>query len=143
MTDHFTQWVVAVPLKNIKALTVTEAFFERWVLDHMPNLRLLSDRGTQFTRVHYSLPSQINSNAERLNRYLGAALSLCVNPSLKDCGVYLPSAVLAYRSSAHDATQFSPCYLLCGKVRRKPYEVSLNEPAVTSTDYRTGIIRKC
>jgi hypothetical protein len=78
---------------------------------------------------------QTNAHAERFNRYLAAALSLYVNPSQRDWDLYLPAAIMAYRSSVHDVTKFSPYYLLYGRIPRLPYDVALDEPSSPSDDW--------
>jgi transposase InsO family protein len=121
MIDYFTRWVVAVALANTRAATLADASCcERWVVDYMPPLRLLSDRGTQFTssllrqlckRVGIksvyttAYHPQTNAHAERFNRYLAAILSLYVNPSQRDWDLHLLTALMAYRSSTHDVAK--------------------------------------
>jgi hypothetical protein len=78
---------------------------------------------------------QTNAHAERFNRYLAAALSLYVNPSQRDWDLHLPAALMAYRSSIHDVTKFSPYYLLYGRIPRLPYDVALDEPSSPSKDW--------
>ena len=46
--DHFTRYVVAVPMPDQTAPTVAKAFLEHWVSHFGAPMRLHSDRGTNF-----------------------------------------------------------------------------------------------
>ncbi len=48
MTDSFSRWPELVPLSDISARTIANAFFEHVVCRHGCPQKILSDRGTQF-----------------------------------------------------------------------------------------------
>jgi len=64
---------------------------------------------------------------ERFNRTLGAILSKTVDLDQKNWDVRLPYAMLAYRSSIHSATGFSPFEVLHGFPVRLPVDMLMPE----------------
>ena len=49
ITNRYSKMVRTIPLKNITAATVAEAFCEHWVFHYGPPAQLLSDNGGKFT----------------------------------------------------------------------------------------------
>lgn len=47
--DKFTRWVILVPLKDMKAKTIVNAFVEQVIFQHGFPEKTLTDRGSQFT----------------------------------------------------------------------------------------------
>lgn len=89
MTDRFSKFVKAVPLKSISAYAVARAFCEHWVFNYGPPRYVLSDDGKQFAskffiavcgipRVRNLFTStyhpQTNGQTERFNRTILAGL---------------------------------------------------------------------
>ncbi|CAG2227334.1 unnamed protein product [Mytilus edulis] len=58
---------------------------------------------------------QSDGLVERLNRSLEEILSKYVCSNQKDWDEQLPWAFMAYRSSVHESTKFSPCKLMLGR----------------------------
>ena len=48
ITDHFTKYSRTLPLRDMKARTVADAFIERWIHDFQQPMRLHTDKGPNF-----------------------------------------------------------------------------------------------
>ena len=138
MVDHFSSWVEALPLRNIRAKTVADAFFQDWVCRFGATNALLSDRGSQFTSAllrqlclrigidkiyNTAYHPQTNAKVERFNRFIAATLSLYTQPNQKDWDLQLPSCLLAYRSAVHASSNISPFEIMFGRDVKIPAEI--------------------
>lgn len=54
MVDRATKWVEAIPIKEMSAETVADAFVRHWVSKFGVPLKLTTDRGAQFTSMLFS-----------------------------------------------------------------------------------------
>ena len=68
---------------------------------------------------------QGNGQVERFNRTLKMMLSKMVKDNQCDWDIHLPRALLAYRTSLHESTGFSPFYLNFGCSPMLPVDVML------------------
>ncbi len=97
--DNATHWLQVVPLANIRASTVMNAFLKHWIYVFGPPARVHSDCGTQFTSTvfdelmrHFGIRKthttgyclQGNSLVERVHRTLKDRLRLVSNGSWLD-----------------------------------------------------------
>ena len=88
--DRFTRWPEAVPIQDISATTVCQAFMATWVARYGVPISITSDRGTQFTSQLWSSLGEVlgcemlrttayhpqaNGLVERFHRSLKAALT--------------------------------------------------------------------
>ncbi|KAI2645882.1 Retrovirus-related Pol polyprotein [Labeo rohita] len=93
---------------------------------------LCSQLGIEKTRTS-PYHAQCDGMVERLNRTLKDQLAKYICKSGGDWDRYLPQVELAYNSSVHCSTGFSPFFLAHGREPRLPAEILLNcSPAVTS-----------
>nr|CAH8864708.1 unnamed protein product [Trichobilharzia regenti] len=139
MVDYFTKWCEAVPLRQQDALTIGRAFIDNWVSRFGAPLYLHSDQGAAFEsyllahicntfgiRKTHTTPyhPQGNGLVERTNRTIKNLISafLCNAPE-NTWDEVLPQCLLAYRSSMHSSTGFSPAMLLFGQELRLPVEI--------------------
>ncbi len=147
--DYFTKFVEAFPMPNQEATTVAEKlveFMSRWGIPH----QLHSDQGRQFesavvkklcemmgiqkTRTTPYFP-QSDGMVERFNRTVQDMLAKMVRPDQKDWDEYVPLALMAYRSSIHEATGYSPNYLMMGREIDLPINLLLGP----TPDEETGL----
>lgn len=71
---------------------------------------------------------------ERLNRTLLNYLSKFINDNQKDWDKWLPLFLMAYRSSKHQTTEFSPAMLTFGRELRLPLDLIRGNPLVSNVN---------
>ena len=69
-----------------------------------------------------------NAVAERFHRTLNSMIGRMIEQSHKDWDLLLPFVMAAYRSSRHEATQYTPNYLMLGREVRAPIDVVYGFP---------------
>ncbi|CAH8866152.1 unnamed protein product [Trichobilharzia szidati] len=139
MVDYFTKWCEAVPLQQQDAPTIGRAFVDNWVSRFGAPLYLHSDQGAAFEslliahicnafgiRKTHTTPyhPQGNGLVERTNRTIKHLLRAFLHNAPENTwDDALPQCLLAYRSSVHSSTGFSPALLLFGRELRLPVEI--------------------
>jgi len=152
--DHYSKWADAIPIPNHTAATVARVLFNR-VLVYMGNpIFLLSDQGPEFESALFqqlckrmgiekmrTTPYQARTNGmvERYHRSLNSILAKIISDDQRDWCERAPVAAAAYRASVHEATGYSPNFLMLGRETRSPIDVVLgsppgNEPQYSSID---------
>ena len=130
MVDCFSRWTEACPLSDKTAISVTDAFFSNIVCRiSMPSV-IHSDQGREFEhKVMHELcilggshktkttPYDLESDGlvERFNRTLLMMLAMFGGEHKDDWDDLLPPVMMAYRSSVHESTGFSPYRLMFGE----------------------------
>ena len=120
--DRFTRWPEAIPIKDIRAKTVADAFFGEWVARFRTPATITMDRGAQFesrlwdtlcnqfgitrNRTTSYLP-QSSGMVERFHRQLKAAIMAHETPN--PWTTTLPAVLLGIRSAM---VNFTPLCLL-------------------------------
>ncbi|MES9882105.1 MAG: reverse transcriptase domain-containing protein [Sedimenticola sp.] len=138
VTDYFTKWPEAFPLKDHKATTVARVLVDEIICRYGIPQKLHSDQGRDFesnviqelctlldikkTRTTPYHPAS-DGLVERLNRTLVQMLRTVVNDDQKDWDKKLPKVLLAYRSSVHSTTKFTPHFLMFGREVQLPVDV--------------------
>ena len=142
--EYLTKWPEIFPVQNIEAITTARLITEEIIPRHGAPRTLLSDRGSNFLSAIikevctlYSI-KKLNTSAynpacdalvERLNSTLCQTLSMFVSKHQKDWDVFIPAALMAFRTSPNETTGESPFYLLYGREPLLPMDVSLLPPA--------------
>ena len=155
ITDHFTRWVNAYPLRD-----ATAAKIARCVVDFISQFgvpkHLHSDQGSNvdgsvigevckilgISKTH-TCPWHPQGNAitERENKVIVDMLSHYVNVRQTDWDQCLPVVMLAYRSSVHRVLGESPAAMMYGHELRLPIDAFVGPPpeaeheVVASSDY--------
>jgi len=142
--DLFTKWAEAIPLRNKEAVTVARALLDVVFSRFGIPLQLLSDNGKEFDNIVLkeicrlleidkirttTYQARTNGGVERLHRTMNAMLAKVVSTSQKDWDQYLPSVMGAYRASRHEATGYSPNFMMFGRENLAPLDVVLGVPA--------------
>ena len=135
VVDHFSKWLVAVPLRDKRGETVARALEQSVfpVLLRCP-VRLLSDNGPEFRSlvfeqvlrkfsiVHtFSTPycPASNGGVERVNRTIAEMLRGLAS-SQGDWDLRLPHAVMIYNSTLHRGLDMSPSACLLTEAHEVP-----------------------
>jgi transposase InsO family protein len=129
ISDYFSKWVEAVPTTNMEAATIADVFVNTFVTRFGVPHQLHTDQGRQFesdlfqqicrlldidkTRTSPYWP-QSDGLVERYNSNVEAMLSKVVSSHQRDWDKCLQPAMMAYRSSIHESTGFSPNMLMFG-----------------------------
>ena len=143
--DYFTRWAEAYPVANISAESVASAFVDGWITRFGVPERLHSDQGAQFeSRLFSQLCSllgicksrttayhpQGDGRVERVNRTLVTLLRSHILPDDRDWDLKLSFALLAYRTSRHVSTGYTPFRMLMGAEVRLPADVVFPLPSL-------------
>ena len=151
--DFFTRWVEAFATKNQEARTTAELLvtevFSRFSVPYI----IHTDQGVQFesalfkeicdlfdvTRTRNSpYHPQCNGMTERVNQTIIQMLATSVDGSVKDWDRRLNFQLLAYRTTVHKSTGFSPFEMIFGYQPRIPLDCVVPTPdeaeVLTSND---------
>ena len=149
--DCFTRWVEVYAIRNQEATTVAKKLVDEMFCRFSPPEQLHSDQGRQFesdlvkeicellqirkTRTTPYHP-QCNGMVERFNRTLLDMLSTAVGNNQADWQQHIRKLCLAYNSSVHSSTGFTPFFLMFGRQAKLPidlmYGTNQMEPNTTS-----------
>lgn len=140
ITDIFTKWVEAFPLKDTTANTLATVLMNEVVCRYGAPCKLHSDQGANLcsnviqclcqllgittTRTSAYHPAG-NGQVERFNRTLEAILAKTVADNQHDWDSQLPKALFAYRTAIHETTQFSPFHLMFARSPNLPVDLML------------------
>ena len=142
-SDYYTRWPEAFALPCCEAHRIASLLINEIMTPHSAPRTLLSDRGRNFLSAldketcKMMNTSKLNTTAyhpqmdglvERFNGTLAQTLSMFVTSNQKDWDQHLPQVLFAYWVSPNATTGESPFYLLYGRERRLPMDVSLLPP---------------
>ena len=140
MVDCFSRWTEACPLPDKTAHSVADAFFNQVVCRFGMPIVIHSDQGREFenksmqelcilcgshkTRTTPYHPES-DGLVERFNRTLLMMLAMFAGKNREDWDDLLPAVMMAYRSSVHESTGFSPYRLMFGEECTLPMDIGL------------------
>ena len=140
MSDYFSRYGMAVPLRDKSCACVTEAFRDHWMASFGPPEALLTDQGGEFSghelrqllqpyridrRFTTAYHPQTDGVVERLNQTLIQILLTSLKDK-SDWPTALPEALRAFNAAQSSSTGFPPYFLL---FRRPPPAPSVLPPA--------------
>ncbi|MCG7878903.1 MAG: RNase H-like domain-containing protein, partial [Candidatus Thiodiazotropha endolucinida] len=143
MSDYFTKWVESVAIPDQTAVTVASALVQEVVCRFGTPAYIHSDQGRQFEGAVYqevfnllgmkktrTTPYHPESDGmvERYNKTLAKLLSAFVNEDHTDWDQLLPYVMMAYRSSEHETTGFTPNYMMLGREVSVPIDIQFGSP---------------
>jgi hypothetical protein len=146
LSDYFTKWTDAFPLRRQTAAEVARILVNRFIVYHGVPKRILTDQGTQFESTLFrSLASMLGSEkvhtapyrpqtdgqVERFNRTVLNMLSAFVCDRANDWDDHLPYMLMAYRSSVHSSTGCTPFMMLHGREQNLPVDIMFPTAAET------------
>lgn len=138
--DYLTKWPEARAITNMRADTVAKFIYEEIICRHGTPYEILSDRGRSFLnqvieelcdkfqtkhRLTSAYRPQTNGMVERFNRTIGECIGKLLSDKEKEWDEYLDAVLLAYRTSKHETTGFTPFQLIYGRRARLPVELKI------------------
>ena len=136
--DHFTRWQEAIPIIDIGAETVTDAFFSGWVARFETPATITTDRGAHFESTlwdtlcnHFGITRkrttiyhpQSNGMVERFHRQLKA--DIIAHESPNPWTTTLPAVLLGIRSAVKETFGRSAAEMTYGMTLCLPGDVEL------------------
>ena len=156
VSDYFSKWAEGYPMKDMETTTVVDCFITNFVCRFGLPYQIHSDQGSQFqsglfkelcdrfsidkTRTTAFRP-QSDGLVERLNRSLEDIISKFISVNQRDWDEQLPWALMAYNSSEHETTKFSPSMLMLGREMNLPVDLVYGpHPQTEEYPDETGVI---
>ena len=146
ISDYFTKWTDAIPLRRHTAHDVAKALITRFIVYFGVPKQIHSDQGTEFeSQLFRSLVTMLGSSkirtspyrpqsdgqVERFNRSILQMLSAFVCDRANDWCDHLPYVMMAYRSSVHSSTGCTPHMMVHGREQNLPVDIMY--PTLTET----------
>ena len=157
VADYFTRYTEANPIPNQEATTVATKLVDEFFFTFSPPTRLHSDQGRNFeskiiTKVCALLGieksrttpyhPQSDGLVERFNRTLLDMLASAVRDQPFEWESHLRRLCLAYNTSVHPTTGYSPFALMFGRQVRMPIDIMYGTQTptqVTIPQYMTNL----
>lgn len=143
VADYFTKWTESFPMPNIEAETVAKIIVTEFLCRFGLPRQIHTDQGTQFesrlfqemcllldidkTRTTPYHP-QSNGLVERFNRTVLGMLTKYVSADRNDWDEKLPFLMMAYRSSIHESTGYTPSRMMLGREAELPIDLLFGPP---------------
>ena len=145
ITDAFTKYVKAVPIRNQTAVTVANILMNEWIHNFGTPTRIHTDQGRNFQaqvvtemfklfKVKQSRTTpyhpQGNGQCERMNRSILNLLRTLCEAEKKKWPLHLSKIIHAYNSTPHASTGYSPFYLMFAREENLPIDAvySMDQP---------------
>ena len=156
MMDVYSRYLIASPVKNHRASTVSRCLYESVVAYFGAPQSILSDRGAEFTGMVWESVTQLlgakikltspyypqgNSVIERSHRTLSNMLrTMLLEKKSRDWSSLLPSVMLYMNSMIQEKTGVSACEILFGSNPNLPSDIS--HTPVTSLSNDRGYVKQ-
>ncbi|KAL7838997.1 hypothetical protein SRHO_G00256550 [Serrasalmus rhombeus] len=148
LMDLYTKFVNLYPLQTQTAISVARCIFEQYIPQHGVPEALHSDQGRQFESdlvkhlcslmsIHKLRTSpyhpQCDGIVERYNRTLKGELAKYLFDLGQEWDDHLPQVAMAYNTTVHASTGFTPFFLAHGREAHVPVDTLLNTPDFVSS----------
>ncbi|KAM9301681.1 LOW QUALITY PROTEIN: uncharacterized protein PAF06_014883 [Gastrophryne carolinensis] len=135
MVDHYSKWVVVVPVKDLTAKTTAQLFYSHWVQVLGCPEPVLTDRGAAFEahlfqelcHFHYckklrttAYHPQENGLCEKINQVFLQMLRVAAVSRHEEWPKLLPELLEVYNNTVHCSTGYTPFYLMMGRHGQLP-----------------------
>ena len=139
VVDSFSKWMEAYAVPNIEAKTIAEKLVLEFISRFGVPYQIKSDRGRQFDcelfremcsmldvdhKMSTSFHPQGNSRVERMVKVVGNLIGAYCQV-YKEWDKNLPLLTLAYRTTVHEVTGFSPNYVMMGREVSLPLDIMI------------------
>lgn len=153
ISDYFTKWTDAFPLRRHTAYDVAKLLVTRFVVYFGVPRQIHSDQGTEFeSHLFRSMAEMLGSEkvrtapyrpqsdgqVERFNRSVLAMLSAFVSAKANDWDDHLPYVMSAYRSTVHSSTGCTPFAMVFGREQNLPVDLMYPTAAETAPETQCG-----
>lgn len=136
VVDHFSKWAEAAILKEHKAETILKGFILCWVQRYGVPVRILSDRGTDFTKafnlgtakrlgLQYIRTSPNYPQGNGVNEGFNKHLKTCIPKIISTFDTVVAMSMMNHRATPHTTTGETPFRLLTGCEFRLPRDISV------------------
>ena len=157
--DYFTRWMEAYAIKNQEAVTVAKTLTEEFFFHFSPPQQLHTDQGKEFeselvaevckllgiAKTHTTpYHPQGDGLVERFNRTLLSMLSTATGRHPFNWEKQLRPLCMAYNTSVHPTTGYSPFFLMFGRQAHMPIDLMYGPPTLSmdiSTHHFAGDLR--
>ena len=154
--DYFSKWPEAFPVPNQEAETVARVLVDGIFCRFGVPDELHSDQGRNFESTLFReccqllgirktrttpLHPESDGMVERFNRTLVQEMAKRCRHGQNDWDRYIPSILLAYRTSEHEATGYTPAQLMIGRELRVPVDLLFEKPPDVQTICTTEYVR--
>ena len=152
VVDHFTKWLELFPLRDQKSETIARKVFDCWIPQHGAPEQIHHDQGknltadmiqeicsffeiwnTQTTPFH----PQSDGASERSIGTVNSMLAKIVTEDQRNWDLYIPSTCLAYNTSVHSSTGFTPSFLRFGRELRLPSDLLQPDSRLPSQEFHS------
>ena len=157
MMDVYSRYLIASPVRNHKASTVSRCLYESVVAYFGAPRSILSDRGAEFTGMVWESLTQLlgakikltspyypqgNSVIERCHRTLSNMLrTMVLEKKVRNWSFLLPSVMLYMNSMSQEKTGVSACEILFGNNPNLPSDIS-HTPVTSLSNDREGYVKQ-
>ena len=129
VTDLFSKWTEAFPLKSADSETLAKVLTDEVIFRYGIPSSLHSDQGTNLTSNLISslcqnlgitqtrtsaYHPQGNAQVEQFNCTLEAMLAKTISDNQKDWDLHIPRLMFAYRTTIHESTGYTPFHVTFG-----------------------------
>ena len=143
ISDYFSKYSDAYPLRRHTAKAVADVFVNRWIVYHGVPKVVHSDQGTEFESALFKRTIELlgakkirtspyrpqsDGQVERLNRTLINMLSAFTSDVVNDWDIHLPYLLMAYRTSVHSSTGCTPHIMVYGNEANLPIDLVFPTP---------------